>query len=689
MKILKAIPIIVFITCFAIGCGSSGGGGDDLPSTKTTSVSGTVTDINGVPVQGAKVTITSTPVTVTTDSSGNFLAIVEIGNHHISVKVGTEEIYSTDFNCTEEPYPFATITTQYNPNANYPDTDGDGYYSNLDCDDNNANVKPGATETCDGNDNNCDGTTDEGCDCADGSTLICGTDIGECSTGTQTCVNGQWNSCSGEVGPATETCGDGLDQDCNGSDLACPVDFAPTSGFWTGTVIKFNVSEDSQSITDVGSLILKQHLILGPVSLTGCTITRGISGTTSINSQNKFYFSDSDSDSSWSVSGEFDDSSNSHGTWTFYTSYAHDCGYSNISGTWTATPFTPNCEDKPIADVVFADSGLEDCVGSEQSTEICTEELKELDCSSGFGTVTDLGGIDQLTGLEDIDLSDGYFKDNDITDVTPLYSLTGLSSLDLTGNDSIPCSQLDQLDVILGPGVVVRPSDCVLVPPVPGNSIVGTWYFSSFESDNAELITFEPGGIFWYAVYRPNYPEDPGIGFQHGTYSWDAASGELTIMTLDSNTAGDWGVYEHYNHVVTSTLTPQGPDEVVIHSMPKDDTFIAYRLKASTSNPIIGTWLVSPHGQTSGESVGNFMITPDGYYMLINLDGPDDVVGQPGIEYGQYTFNPSSGVFAVTPIADTSEHWGISPDSSQFTLTISSTTMLITSDTTTLHRLEP
>jgi hypothetical protein len=123
--------------------------------------------------------------------------------------------------------------------------------------------------------------------------------------------------------------------------------------------------------------------------------------------------------------------------------------------------------------------------------------------------------------------------------------------------------------------------------------------------------------------------------------------------------------------------------------MPEDDTFIAYRLKASTSNPIIRTWLVSPHGQTSGESEGNFMITPDGYYMLINLDGPDKVVGQPGIEYGQYTFNPSSGVFAVTPVVDTSEHWGISPDSSQLTLTISGTTMMDSANETTLNRLEP
>lgn len=43
------------------------------------------------------------------------------------------------------------------------DNDNDGYYNNTDCNDSDATVYPTAPELCDGLDNDCDGTVDEGC----------------------------------------------------------------------------------------------------------------------------------------------------------------------------------------------------------------------------------------------------------------------------------------------------------------------------------------------------------------------------------------------------------------------------------------------------------------------------------------------------------------------------------------------
>ena len=71
------------------------------------------------------------------------------------------------------------------------------------------------TENCEGIDNNCNGVVDEGCQCTNGATQQCGSNVGECRFGTETCTNGIWGSCVGSVGPTNEIC-DGKDNDCNG-----------------------------------------------------------------------------------------------------------------------------------------------------------------------------------------------------------------------------------------------------------------------------------------------------------------------------------------------------------------------------------------------------------------------------------------------------------------------------------------
>ena len=67
------------------------------------------------------------------------------------------------------------------------------------------------TERCDGLDNDCDGSIDEG-DPEGGA--ACGDDTGECEAGTTACVGGEL-ICEGGVGPEEEVC-DGLDNDCDG-----------------------------------------------------------------------------------------------------------------------------------------------------------------------------------------------------------------------------------------------------------------------------------------------------------------------------------------------------------------------------------------------------------------------------------------------------------------------------------------
>jgi hypothetical protein len=84
------------------------------------------------------------------------------------------------------------------------------------------------TESCNDFDDDCDGTVDDGY-------LVgqaCSVGVGAClRTGQQVCTtSGTGTQCSVAAGtPGREVCSDGTDQDCNGSDVSCPVNDAPSA----------------------------------------------------------------------------------------------------------------------------------------------------------------------------------------------------------------------------------------------------------------------------------------------------------------------------------------------------------------------------------------------------------------------------------------------------------------------------
>jgi hypothetical protein len=112
------------------------------------------------------------------------------------------------------------------------DIDGDGFFRNEECDDNDPASHPGGIEVCDGKDNDCDGKYDEE---ATNATLVYPDADGDGfasddAKGVYACKKnkgvttklGDCDDGDADVSPdAEEECGDGIDNDCAGGDAAC------------------------------------------------------------------------------------------------------------------------------------------------------------------------------------------------------------------------------------------------------------------------------------------------------------------------------------------------------------------------------------------------------------------------------------------------------------------------------------
>ena len=135
------------------------------------------------------------------------------------VFVSCNDIDVNGYSCIEETQRYKITGLKHSAaiqsSAEY-DNDGDGYYSNIDCDDGNTAVNPAAIEECNGIDDDCDDKTDEDLAFPDGDKQdgLC-TNAKKVCGGIEGWLEPDYSSIK-DYESSEKSC-DGLDNDCDGT----------------------------------------------------------------------------------------------------------------------------------------------------------------------------------------------------------------------------------------------------------------------------------------------------------------------------------------------------------------------------------------------------------------------------------------------------------------------------------------
>ena len=191
-------------------------------------------------------------------------------------------------------------------------------------------------------------------------------------------------------------------------------------------------------------------------------------------------------------------------------------------------------------------------------------------------------------------------------------------------------------------------------------SIVGSWGpgyangYQSGESDYLSLTIYPNGHYIHWQSDKKDEPDDNGGGVEYGTYTYDPVTQFGTINPIvDENGCigpSDYGQpTSGYNTVVIGDTLYIGGN--------------AFQRVQSSASLLVGGW--GPgymNSYQSGDSdYASLTFYPNGYYIHWQSDKRDEAGDMGGgVEYGTYTYTPTTGYATVHPIVDENGSIGLS-----------------------------
>ena len=193
-------------------------------------------------------------------------------------------------------------------------------------------------------------------------------------------------------------------------------------------------------------------------------------------------------------------------------------------------------------------------------------------------------------------------------------------------------------------------------PPMAEDALIGSWVArNSDRGDNAPWVqlTFLESGYYMHQEldlpYRPEADDAGSTGLEFGQYTWNNQTGELTVTSISIDDNGEWGVADGANQVEPLTFRVDGNTLSVFNPEigPAQNTEFT-RVPLNQSG-ITGSWVIQDSADPSNVSVATLL--DDGYYFL-GTSQPADSGGQPGLEFGTYTYDSETTVLEPSVASD-------------------------------------